>query len=69
MELRTVLPRKTADPDVVCPRKMKVCANQLAKPLKWLLSLSLQVERFPVVGKNIMSCASSQGCVPGRLWR
>ena len=42
-------PSSTPGPDDVCPRLLKVCADQLAEPLQWLFNLSLQVGRVPVL--------------------
>ena len=40
---------KAAGPDKVCPRLLKVCADQLAEPLQEHVNLSLQSGRVPVL--------------------
>ena len=52
MELKKLNAGKAAGPDKVCPRLLKVCADQLAEPLQELFNLSLQSGRVPVLWKT-----------------
>ena len=52
VELKKLNTGKAAGPDKVCPRLLKICADQLAKPLQELFNLSLQSRRVPVLWKT-----------------
>ena len=65
MELKKLNAGKAAGPDEVCPRLLKVCADQLAKPLK----PESTVREGPGSVENIMSRAGTQDWAPGRAQR
>ena len=63
MELRRLRPGKAVGPDDVCPRLLRVCADQLAEPFQRLFNLRLQVEMVPVLWKtSYLVPAPKAGC-------
>lgn len=51
-ELRKLHQGKAAGTDGICPRVLRVCANQLSGVLQRLFNLSLSLERVPVLWKT-----------------
>ena len=68
VELKKLNAGKAAGPDKVCPRLLKVCADQRAEPFQELFNLSL-VREGPGSVENIMSRAGTQDWAPGRAQR
>ena len=51
-ELRRLRPRAAAGPDMVCPRLLKVCADELGEPLQHIFNLSLRLGKVPTQWKT-----------------